>query len=89
MKKMLLQPMVITGLAVRLVLIVCMTPLAVTQWYAPFLDVSTSVLTLDPWSAWIAGEGAPVAFPYGYAMWVAFLPMTLVAKFVGLPLLLP
>lgn len=87
MKKMLLQPMFITGLAVRLVLIACMTPLAVTQWYAPFLDVSTSVLTLDPWSAWIAGEGAPVAFPYGYAMWVAFLPMTLVAKFVGLPLL--
>lgn len=87
MKKMLLQPMFMTGLAVRLVLIVCMTSLAVTQWYAPFLDVSTSVLTLDPWSAWIAREGAPVAFPYGYAMWVAFLPMTLVAKLVGLPLL--
>lgn len=87
MKKILLQPMFMTGLAVRLVLIVCMTPLAVTQWYAPFLDVSTSVLTLDPWSAWIAREGTPVAFPYGYAMWVAFLPMTLVAKLVGLPLL--
>lgn len=87
MKKMLLQPMFITGLVVRLVLIVCMTPLAVTQWYAPFLDVSTSLLTLDPWSAWIAGGGAPVAFPYGYAMWVVFLPMTLVAKFIGLPLL--
>jgi len=87
MMKMLLHPMFMAGLAVRLVLIVCMTPLAVTQWYAPFLDVSTSVLTLDPWSAWIAGEGTPVAFPYGYAMWVAFLPMTLVAKVVGLPLL--
>ena len=87
MKKMLLQPMFMIGLAVRLVLIACMTPLAVTQWYALFLDVSTSVLTLDPWSLWIAGEGAPVAFPYGYAMWVAFLPMTLVAKLVGLPLL--
>jgi len=87
MMKMLLHPMFMAGLAVRLVLIVCMTPLAVTQWYAPFLDVSTSVLTLDPWSAWIAGGGTPVAFPYGYAMWVAFLPMTLVAKVVGLPLL--
>jgi uridine kinase len=87
MKKMLLQPMFMTGLAVRLVLIVCMMPLAVTQWYGPFLDVSTSVLTLDPWSAWIAREGAPAAFPYGYAMWVAFLPMTLVVKLIGLPLL--
>jgi len=72
---------------VRLVLIVCMAPLAVTEWYAPFLDVSTSVLTADPWSTWIARGGTPVAFPYGYAMWVAFLPMTLVAKLTGLPLL--
>jgi len=87
MKKMLLQPMFITGLAVRLALIACMTPLAVTQWYAPFLDISTSAITLDPWSLWIAGEGAPIAFPYGYAMWAALLPLTLVAKLVGLPLL--
>lgn len=87
MKKMFLQPMFMIGLAARLVLIVCMAPLAVTEWYAPFLDVSTSVLTADPWSTWIARGGAPVAFPYGYAMWVAFLPMTLVAKLTGLPLL--
>jgi uridine kinase len=87
MKKMLLQPMFMIGLAIRLVLIACMAPLSVTYWYSPFLDISTSVFTLDPWSLWIAGEGAPVAFPYGYAMWVAFLPMTLVAKLVGLPLL--
>ncbi len=87
MKKMFLHPMFMIGLAVRLVLIVCMAPLAVTQWYAPFLDVSTSVLTADPWSTWTARGGAPVAFPYGYAMWVAFIPMTLVAKLTGLPLL--
>lgn len=87
MKKMFLEPMFMIGLAARLVLIVCMAPLAVTEWYAPFLDVSTSVLTSDPWSTWIASGGTPVAFPYGYAMWVAFLPMTLVAKLTGLPLL--
>lgn len=87
MKKMLLHPMFTIGLAVRLVLIVCITPLAVTQWYAPFLDVSTSVRTLDPWSEWIAREGTPAAFPYGYAMWASFLPMTLFAKLIGLPLL--
>lgn len=87
MKKVFLHPMFIIGLAVRLVLIICITPIAVMQWYAPFLDISSSVLTLDPWSLWIAGDGAPVAFPYGCAMWVAFLPMTLVAKLVGLQLL--
>ena len=76
-----------TGLAVRLVLILCMTPLAVTEWYAPFLDASTSVLSMDPWSAWIASGGSPVAFPYGYIMWLVFLPLTLVAKLAGLPML--
>ena len=87
MKKMLLHPMFIVGLAVRLVLIVCMAPLAITEWYAPFLDVSTSVVTADPWSTWIESGGTTAAFPYGYVMWVAFLPMTLVAKFSGLSLL--
>ena len=87
MKKIVLHPMFIIGLAVRLVLIVCIAPLAVTEWYAPFLDFSTSVLTADPWSTWIARGETSVAFPYGYAMWVAFLPMTLVAKLIGLPLL--
>ena len=79
--------MFMTGLAIRLTLIVGMAPLAVTLWYAPFLDVSTLVPTLDPWSAWITSGGTPVAFPYGYAMWLAFLPLTLVAKLTGVPLL--
>lgn len=87
MKKLLLHPMFMTGLAVRVVLIVCMAPIAVTEWYVPFLNVSTSVLTIDPWSAWIASGGNPVAFPYGIAMWVAFTPLTLVTKLTGLPLL--
>jgi uridine kinase len=87
MKKLFLHPMFMTGLAIRLALIVGMAPLAITLWYAPFLNVSTSAITLDPWSAWLASGGTPVAFPYGYAMWLAFLPLTLVAKLTGLPLL--
>ena len=87
MKKMFLHPMFLLGLAARLFLIVCMAPLAVTEWYAPFLDSSISVLTVDPWLTWIKGGGSPVAFPYGYAMWLAFLPMTLVVKLTGLPML--
>ena len=87
MKKTLLHPLFISGLMIRLILIISMAPLAVTEWYAPFLAVSTRELTLDPWSAWIASGGVDVAFPYGYAMWVALLPLTLVAKLIGLPLL--
>ncbi|MBI5922475.1 MAG: uridine kinase [Betaproteobacteria bacterium] len=86
MKKMCLHPMFFLGLAIRAVLIIGMTPLAVSDWYVPFLDASISSITLDPWSAWLAGGGTPLAFPYGYAMWLVFLPLTLVAKLVGSPL---
>ena len=86
MKKLYLQPLFFIGLAVRLLLIYCMAPLAVSIWYVPFLDVSTSTLTLDPWAVWLDMGQTPVAFPYGYAMWLAFLPMTFLAKFTGLPL---
>jgi uridine kinase len=71
------------GLAIRLALICVMAPFAVTEWYVPFLNVSISSVSLDPWDVWISGGGAPVAFPYGYAMWLFFLPITLLAKFFG------
>ena len=87
MKKMFLHPIFMTGLAIRLALIIGMAPLAVTAWYAPFLDVSTSLLTLDPWASWLASGGNPAAFPYGYATWLTFLPMTLLAKLTGMPLI--
>lgn len=87
MKKLLLHPLFLLGVAIRLVLIFAMAPLATSEWYAPFLDASTSKFTLDPWSEWLSGGGTPVAFPYGYAMWVAFLPLSLAAKLIGLPLL--
>lgn len=86
MKKLCLHPMFFIGLVIRLVLIVGMAPLAVSAWYVPFLDVSTTALTLDPWSEWMVGGGTIAAFPYGYAMWLAFLPMTIIAKLSGLPL---
>ena len=86
MKKLYLQPLFLIGLAVRLLLIYFMVPLAVSIWYVPFLDVSASSLTLYPWTVWLDIGQTPVAFPYGYAMWLTFLPMTFLAKFTGLPL---
>ena len=87
MKQLVIHPLFMLGLAVRLALILAMAPLAVTDWYAPFLDVSIGALTFDPWFAWLASGGDIVAFPYGYAMWLAFLPLSLIAKMTGLPLL--
>ena len=86
MKKLCLHPLFFLGLVIRLALIIGMAPLAVSEWYVPFLDASISSLTLDPWSGWMAEGGALVAFPYGYAMWLIFLPTTLAAKLIGAPL---
>lgn len=86
MKKIFFDPMFYLGLAIRLLLIVGLAPLAVSDWFVPFLNASVSSLTFDPWSEWIRAGGTPMAFPYGYAMWFCFLPITLAAKVLGAPL---
>lgn len=87
MKKFARNPLFLIGIIVRLALIWLMMPLAVSDWYAPFLNISVSQFTLDPWSAWLYAGGAPIAFPYGYAMWLVFLPLTILSKLLGIPML--
>jgi len=86
-KNLYLHPLFLLGMVIRLTMIFVMEPLATSEWYAPFLDASTSNFTLDPWAVWLTDGGTVVAFPYGYAMWVAFLPLTLAAKLFGVSLL--
>jgi uridine kinase len=88
MKPLLLHPLFSLGLLLRLVLIAGLAPSALVDWYAPFLNVSIAHLGLDPWSTWLADGGTPAAFPYGYAMWWAFLPLTIAAKLLGLTTIL-
>ena len=88
MKPVFLHPLFAFGLLIRLALIASLAPVAVVDWYAPFLDASITHLGLDPWSTWLADGGTTAAFPYGYAMWVAFLPLTIAAKLLGLPSIL-
>ncbi|MCY0387559.1 uridine kinase [Robbsia sp. Bb-Pol-6] len=87
MKKLLLDPLFLAGLLLRLVLIGLALPAAAMQWYVPFMNVSTHSFSTDPWTAWLASGGTPIAFPYGYAMWLCFLPLTLICKGLGMPLL--
>ncbi|MGE9549678.1 uridine kinase [Erwinia amylovora] len=86
MKKLSLHPLFLLGLVIRLALIWFIIPIAVTQWFAPFIGNSITSMTLDPWSAWITAGGETLAFPYGYAMWLAFLPIALLAKLTAIPL---
>lgn len=85
MNTLLRHPFFLIGVLVRAALVLGLAPLAVTEWYAPFMSTSTQILTLDPWEVWRAADGEPLAFPYGFAMWLVFLPLTLVAKIFGLP----
>lgn len=86
MNKLYRHPYFFLGLAVRIALIFFIVPVAVTDWFAPFLNNSLSSLTLDPWASWIHSGGVPLAFPYGYAMWLVFLPLLAVAKLADIPL---
>ena len=85
MKALCLHPLFFVGAAIRLGLMFAVSPTASTNWYAPFLEASASQLSIDPWGAWLAGGGDPLAFPYGYAMWLAFLPSILVSEALALP----
>lgn len=88
MKKLYLNPLFALGLVVRLLLVMLVLPAPVSNWYVPFLDVSTQQAVLDPWGAWLLAGGTPAAFPYGYVMWLTFLPLTLLCKLLGAPLVL-
>lgn len=79
-KKTLLDPLFLIGLLIRIALLCTVIPQPVIEWYAPFLDLTTSSPEWDPWAQWLWSGGSPAAFPYGYLMWLVFLPLTIVAK---------
>jgi len=80
------HPLFLLGLSVKLFLIFYIQPVAVSEWYVPFLQVTMSQFTLDPWSAWLNNGGTLDAFPYGYVMWIVFLPLILLSKILGVPM---
>ncbi|CAB3829871.1 Uridine kinase [Achromobacter denitrificans] len=84
MKTLFFHPLFLTGLVIRLVAVALVTPQPVTEWYAPFLSTGLSQWNLDPWRLWLSTGGSADAFPYGYVMWLVFLPLALLAKLVGM-----
>ncbi len=86
MKALMTHPLFFAGLALRLLLIVLVVPHAETVWYLPFLDISVSGPAFDPWHSFLEANGDSAAFPYGYVMWLIFLPLTLAAKLAAIPL---
>ena len=81
-----LDPLFIIGLLIRIIIVGFVTPLAVKEWYSPFLEASVNTISIDPWSVWMSNGGQVEAFPYGYAMWIVFLPMTLLSELLNIPM---
>lgn len=86
MKEFIQSPFFYLGLFFKIIMILLISPAAVTDWYVPFLDNSIAMGSLDPWSSWLQNSGSLLAFPYGYSMWVTFLPLILLSQIFGLPL---
>ena len=63
------------GLLLRFLLILGITSSVIENWYAPFIESSIKTPSLDPWDVWLTSKGDPAAFPYGYVMWLVFLPL--------------
>ena len=86
LKDIIKNPFFLFGLCSKCVLIFFLVPNAVSDLYAPFITNSIEFSSLDPWSSWLSNSGDIIAFPYGYAMWIMFLPFALVSKFFGMPI---
>ncbi len=84
MKKLFFHPLFLIGLILRAVAILLVAPQPVVEWYTPFMAASISQWNLDPWHLWITQGGGAEAFPYGYVMWLIFLPLTLLGKLVSM-----
>ena len=79
MERLFAHPLFWLGFVIKVLLIYLMAPIVVADYFAPFLQNSMEPMTLDPWSSWLAKGGSALAFPYGYAMWLQFLPLIFVA----------
>lgn len=86
MTQILTHPFFIIGVLIRLFFIFTVAPEVVNIWYAPFLEHSISSWSIDPWNEWVAVKGVSEAFPYGYTMWLSFIPMLTIVNLLNLPI---
>jgi uridine kinase len=85
-KEIIQSPFFYFGLIVKLILILSLSPVAVTDLFGPFLANSLVSGSLDPWSSWLSNSGSSLAFPYGYSMWLTFLPLSMLGDMLGIPI---
>lgn len=86
MKKLFKNPLFSSGLFLRLLLLMFFLPKAAADWYVPFMDASLQHFGFDPWHSAIQLGVSHLSFPYGYVMWLAFLPLCALSFLLGMSL---
>ena len=84
-KNLIYNKFFIFGLIFRLILIASVFSLAINDWYEPFISFSLSAININPWEIWLESGGSVEAFPYGYVLWLTFIPAFFIFKLFGLP----
>lgn len=74
----------LAGITIKLFLIGYLFPSPVHDWYSPFMTSSVNNFSLDPWTDWLQSGGEVTAFPYGYLMWLFFLPGFYLSEFLNI-----
>ena len=64
------------GLVIRLLLIIFCVPHIQKIWFLEFINNSLENLSFNPWQAHLNAGGDIKAFPYGYIMYLFYLPLT-------------
>lgn len=77
------SPLFVVGLAIRLAMIALLAPPAAAHWFVPFIAHSIEYPHFDPWRSFLESGGTALAFPYGYVMWLVFLPLGALTHVMG------
>jgi len=64
------------GLIIRFFLIIFCIPNIQKIWFLEFINNSIESLSFNPWQAHLSAGGDIQAFPYGYIMYLFYLPLT-------------
>ena len=79
------QRLFLVGVLARLFLVFSVEPSAAITFYIPFIDSGVSAFSLNPWLEWKSSGGSELAFPYGMAMYLVFVPAFVIGDFLSVP----
>lgn len=63
------------GLLLRLAAVAFLAPVIQVEWFTRFIRETLIAGSIDPWTAFLAAGGDPLAFPYGPVMYFVHAPM--------------